>query len=238
MRRRIRNLFLRNWQIKLFSLILAFVLWLTLIPEEKTFSEKTLIVPLETHNIPPEMEIVEKPSPAVDVVIRAPNRLINQVSAANVFAKLNLEKATVIQEEYPLNPTMISLPTGAEVVRISPNKVKLRLERTKEGLLDIVPDFKGEMPEGFKIEKVEIFPLKVAVKGPESKVREKDKIRTSPIDISSLNQSVELQADLILPNPDIRLASSQTKVRIRIDVIEQAPQPNAKSKPSKKKIAL
>jgi hypothetical protein len=57
----IRNLFLRNWELKLLSLIIAFVVWISLIPEEKTFSEKTLTIPLETHNIPTDMELVEKP---------------------------------------------------------------------------------------------------------------------------------------------------------------------------------
>ena len=29
----IRNLFVRNWELKLLSLLLAFILWLSLIPE-------------------------------------------------------------------------------------------------------------------------------------------------------------------------------------------------------------
>ena len=91
----IRNLFVRNWELKLLSLLLAFILWLSLIPEEKTLSEKTLTIPLETLNIPANMELVEKPDSTVDVTIRAPNRMINEVSAANVFAKLNLSTASV-----------------------------------------------------------------------------------------------------------------------------------------------
>lgn len=226
----IKNLFLRNWALKLFSFVLALILWLTLIPEEKIFSEKPLIIPLETLNIPPQMELVEKPSPTIDVTIRAPNRLMNQITAANVSAKLNLEKATVYQEEYPLNKNMITVPEGAEVVRVSPNKVSLKLENTREAMLDVVPNFIGKLQQGFKIEKIDVAPSRVLVKGPESKIKIKDKVRTSPVDISSLTQSVEIEADLILPKPDLRLASSQTKAKISIVIQEEKPAPESAKK--------
>lgn len=183
MRKTFSNLLVRNWELKLLSLMLAFILWLSLIPEEKTFSEKTLTIPLQTHNLPANMELVEKPDLTVDVTIRAPNRMINEVSAANVFVRLNLSTATLFQQEYPLNETMVSLPPGAEVVRISPNKVRLKLERTEEVMLDIVPTVIGQAREGYGISKIEISPPRVLVRGPESKVREKDKVSTSPINI-------------------------------------------------------
>jgi YbbR domain-containing protein len=233
MKRFLKNLFLRNWALKLISLILAFILWLTFIPEEKTFSEKTLTVPLETYNIPPLMELVQKPAATIDVTIRAPNRLIGQISSANVYAKLDLEKAAVFQEEYPLNIDMISIPAGAQVIRISPNKVNLRLERTEQIMMEVVPSIIGELKEGLKIKKMEIIPPSVRVEGPESKIKKKEKVRTSPIDISTLTQSTELEADLILPMPDLRLAPSQTKVKIKIIIEEEKPSENTANKAKK-----
>jgi YbbR domain-containing protein len=228
----IRNLLVRNWELKLLSLLLAFILWLSLIPEEKTLSDKTLTIPLETHNIPADMELVEKPDPTVDVTIRAPNRMINEISAVNVFVKLNLSTATLFQQEYPLNETMISLPPGAEVVRISPTKVRLKLERTQEVMLDIVPTVIGQAKEGYGISKIEITPPRVLVKGPESKIREKDKVSTSPINISELTASTYVEADLILPKPELRLASPRTRVRVRIflEEIKPAGKPEPKRK--------
>jgi YbbR domain-containing protein len=211
-----RNLFFRNWELKLLSLVLAFILWLSLIPEEKTFSEKTLTIPLETHNLPPDIELVEKPNATVDVTVRAPNRMIDEISAANVFAKLNLSSATVFQQEYPLNETMISIPTGAEVVRISPTKVRLKLERTEEAMLDIVPTVIGQAKAGYGVSKIEITPPRVLVKGPESKIRDKDKVSTSPINISDLSATTEVDADLILPKPELRLASPRARIRVKI----------------------
>jgi YbbR domain-containing protein len=233
MMRFLRNLFFQNWALKLFSFILALVLWLTLIPEEKVYSEKTLSIPLETFNIPRDLELVEKPSTTLDVTIRAPLRLINQISPATVAAKLNLEKGTTYQEQYPLNNTMISVPAGAEIVKFSPNTVNLKLERTKEALMDVVPNLIGKLQEGFRIEKIDVNPSRVMVRGPESKIKSKDRVRTSPVDISALTQTADIEADLILPQPDLRLASSQTTAKITI-VIEQASLDPGKGNPRKR----
>jgi len=221
----------RNWALKLLAFLLALVLWLTLIPEERTFSEKSLTIPLETHNLPADLEMVERPPAAIDLTVRAPNRLIDQITPSNVFAKLNLAGASVAQQEYPLNESMISVPAGVTVIKIYPSKVRLRLERTQQAELENVPELIGSPREGMKIERVEVAPPTVAVKGPESRIKRKDRVRTTPIDVSVLTQSSEVEADLILPNPDLRLASSSGRVKVRIIIsgAETAPA-NGKTK--------
>ncbi len=235
MKRFFKNLFLKNWGLKLFSFLLALILWLILTGPEKVFSEKTLTIPLELHNIPPEMELMEKPLATIDVKIRASKSLVNDITSANVHAVLNLEKATLDQEDYPLNKSTISIPSGAEVRDIYPSQVSLKLERTKEILLDVQANIIGELKGGLKVENVGIFPPKVLIKGPESKFKDDYKVRTSPIDISTLTETTELEADLILPNPDLRLASAQTKVRVRILIQEQNPEAKRGKKKTQKK---
>ena len=219
--RLLRNFFVRNWALKLFSFGLALVLWLILIPEEKTYSEKTIIIPLETRNIPTDVEIVEKPVPIIDVTIRAPNRLINRIATSDLSAVLDLGRATIYQEEYPLNPSMITVPSGAEVIKILPTQVRLKLEKTTQMDLEIVPTIIGKVGNGLKITKIDVNPSRIAVKGPESRIKSKDKVTTVPVDVTILTQTTEVDADLILPKSDLRLASGQTRVKVRI-VIESS----------------
>jgi YbbR domain-containing protein len=234
MKRFLKNLFLKNWGLKLFSFLLALILWLTLITPEKVFSEKTLTIPLELHNIPSEMELMERPLATIDVKIRASKSLINDITSANVHAVLNLEKASLDQEDYPLNKSMISIPSGAEVREIYPSQVSLKLERTKEILLDVEANIIGKLKKGLKLENVGTFPPQVLIKGPESKFKDRYKVRTSPIDISALTETTELEADLILPNPDLRLASTETTIRVRIVIQEENPEAKRAKKTKKK----
>lgn len=117
---------------------------------------------------------------------------------------------------------MISLPEGAELLNVIPNLVHIKLERTKETYLKIEPYIIGELSPGLKIEKIEVIPPVVKVEGPESRVIPGEKIRTTPIDISNLETSIEIKPTLILPNPLLRLASEEeVKIRIKIVKIEE-----------------
>jgi hypothetical protein len=54
------------------------------------------------------------------------------------------------------------------------------------------------------------------VRGPQSKIKPKDVVRTSPIDISDLEKDSEFEADLILPKPDLRFAAAQGRARLKV----------------------
>ncbi len=233
----LQRLFLKNWGLKLFSLLLALILWITLIPPEKMFSEKNLTIFLYAQNIPQDMELVKKPPTTIDVTIRVPNRYFDQITSANVVAQLNLENASLFQEDYTLNESMISMPTGvrATVIKITPNTVNLKLERSVEIMLDVVPEIIGEPIEGLIIEKYEVDPPQVLIRGAESKIDKDYKVRTSPIDISTLMQTTELEADLILPSPDLSFATSLTKVKVTIFIVEEDPEKMPGLKKSRRK---
>ncbi len=168
---------------------------------------------------------MKKPPATIDVTIRAPDRYIDQITATNVVAELNLQNASLFQEDYTLNESMISMPPGvrATVIRFTPNTVNLKLEKSVQVMLDVEPDIIGDPIEGLEVDKIEVDPVQVSIRGAESKVREDYKVRTSPIDISTLMQTTELEADLILPSPDLRFATSLTKVKVTIFIVEKEP---------------
>ncbi len=218
MKKNIKNIFLRNWGLKLFSFFLALILWIILIPREKIFSERTLTIPLEVFNIPPNMELVKKPPSNIDVTIRAPQRVVSQINTSQLYAILNLENAQVRRENYRLDSSMISIPLGAEIKDFSPSQVHLRLELKKEKNMKVEPDIVGELKKGFQTEKIEVLPSQLLVKGPESKIKDYSVIKTYPLDISSLTKTTEIETDIILPDPDLNLVYPDTQVKVRITI--------------------
>ena len=230
----IRNIFVRNWGLKLFSFLLALVFWFSIIPEEKLSFEKSVTVPLELHNLPAGIVVIAKPPPTIDVTIKAPHRMIDMINPETVRARLELRTARVEQTEFPINRNMISLPQGAEVKNISPSQVRMRLERSREVMLEVEENLVGQLQENLEIVRVDIIPNKVSVIGPESKVNEAYKVRTSPIDISSLTESIEIETDLILPDADFRVASYETIVTVRIIIEEKNPEEEVPEKKKRK----
>lgn len=232
MKRNLTRWFVRDWKLKLVSLVLAMCLWLILVPSEKMYSEKALTIPLETRNIPTGLEIVEKLTATIDVTLRAPNRLLDEIGPSGLVARIDLDRATVLQQEYPLNNSMIAVPPGAEVVKITPNKVTIKLERTAEATLDLHPTVRGKAAPGFRIARTEIEPSSVRVRGAESRVRGKEAATTAPVDASGLAESTVFEVDIILPRPELRLISPQTGARVTVHV--EPDKGAAKAPPAKK----
>jgi YbbR domain-containing protein len=219
----IKKLIFTNWQLKLLALFLALVLWVVMIPEEKTFAEKNLNINLELVNIPPEVEIVERPDTSLNLKIRARQRIINELRPEDFSARLDMSKASIYQQEYLIDSSMIEGPSNVEIVSFSPAYVHVKLERTEKIELEVVPTIIGKAPEGYRLTGIEISPSKVMVAGPESKIRSRDKVITSPIDVSTLTESTILEVDLILPRPELRLLSlyPRAKVSLTIEKIEK-----------------
>jgi YbbR domain-containing protein len=221
MMRALRNFFFRNGWLKLLAFVLAFLLWITLMPEEKIVSEKNFQVQLESKGLPADFEMTERPPASIDVTIRATNRLLNQMTSSDVQAVLNLSRATAAQEDYPLNPDIVSAPAGAKAVRVFPNKVHLKIERSAEVLMEIQPVLVGQPKAGLKVDRVDLLPSKVFVRGPASKIRPQDRILTSPMDITGLEEQKVFEVDLILPRPELRFMTTQTRATVTITLISK-----------------
>ena len=232
MKRNLTRWLVRDWELKLVSLFLAAGLWLILVPAEKIYSEKALTIPIETKNIPVGLEIVEQQTSAIDITVRAPNRLLNEIGPSGLVARIDLDRATVLQQEYPLDKSMIAVPPGAEVVKILPNKVTIKLERTGEASFDVHPTLRGKTAPGFRIARTEIEPASVVVRGPESRVRAKEAATTAPVDVSGLTEPTVFEADIILPRPELRLVSAPTRARVTVQV--EPVKAAAKAPPAKK----
>ena len=216
MRHRLKTWFVRDWELKLVSLALALGLWLLLIPAEKMFSEKSLTIPLETRNVPSGLEIVERPAATIDITLKAPNRLLDEIGPSGLVARIDLDRATVLQQEYPLNASMIAVPPGAEVVKITPSKVTIKLERTAEATIDVHPTVRGRTAPGFRIARTEIEPATVLVRGPESRIKSAEAATTAPVDVTGLRESTVFESDIILPRPELRLAAERTSARVTV----------------------
>jgi len=218
MKRYVKRLFVRDWELKAVSLVLALVVWLLLVPADKVLSEKALTVPLELANIPTGLEIVERDVSSVDVTVRGPSRILTGISPSDLVARLDLERATVYQQEYPLNKTMITAPPGIEIFNVTPSKATIRLERTAEAALEVRPQTWGKPAPGFAVARIEVAPARITVRGPEGKVTPKDTATTAPVNITGLSETTVFYVDIILPKAELRHASAQTSARVTIHI--------------------
>ena len=217
--RPVRYWITHNWLLKLFSIFLAFMLWMIVATEAS--SEVGMEVPLEYRNIPSQLEITGDTTNAVQVRLRGSANVIRQISAKDVSTTIDLSKMRPGDKIVPLSPQNVQAPFGAEVIRVNPSSVRFNLERTITKSVPVVPTIAGQPSDGFEIGKVLVNPGKVDVEGPESRVIGLESIATVPIRVDRRQSQVQQSADLDVPDPQIRLShpgpvSVQVEIRPKV----------------------
>jgi len=204
-----------NWHLKIVSLILATMLWMAV--ANQASSEVGLEVPLEYHNIPPQLEITGDMTNTVQVRLRGSSNLIKDVTAKDVSTTIDLSKMGRGEKIVPLSPQNVQAPFGAEVIRVNPSSVRFNLERTVTKTIRVSATIVGQPPDGYEIAKVLVSPATVDIEGPESRVVALSFIATVAIRLDRRQSAIEQTVDLDVPDPQIRLPHP-SPVNVKIEI--------------------
>ena len=211
----LKHWILHNWFLKIVSLFLATLLWAAVSNEAS--SEIGLDVPLEYRNIPPQMEITGDMINTVQVRLRGSSRVIKDITAKDVATTIDLAKMRTGEKIVALSPQNVQALFGAEVIRVNPSSVRFTLERTVVKTIPIVPTIVGQPSDGYEVGQLLVSPSVIEVDGPESRVNTLLSIATVPIRLDRRQSSIELMADLDVPDPQIRL-QRPSPVNVKIEI--------------------
>ncbi len=204
-----------NWFLKLFSVLVASLLWLTIASETNSVINRT--VALEFQGIPPNMEITGETATEVDLQLRGSSSLLNEISPADVAAVLSLVGEGPGSKIINLSSANIQMPFGVEVLRIDPIRIQFDLERTLTRTLPVRAVVEGEPAEDFEVITYFVTPSTVNVVGPESSIRPLESLPTTSIRIDGQEFTVRTFADLNVVDPLVRLESlSPHEVQVEI----------------------
>ncbi len=121
----LRKWVLHQWGLKLLALFLSFLLWATYTAEPP--AEVGYLVPLEFRNIPAQLEISGDVPTQVHVRVRGRAALLRRLTPADLGITVDLSGRTAGAALIPLSPENVEVPYGAQVVRVTPSQIHLRL---------------------------------------------------------------------------------------------------------------
>lgn len=179
---------LRHLGLKMVSVVLAVLLWLTVAGEH--IVERSLRVPLEFRNMPGQLEMVGAPPGNVDVRVRGSSGILSRLEPGEVVAILDLSPARPGRRLFHLRTRDVDTPFGVEVAQITPATVGLSFERSESKFVPIVPAVEGEPAAGYVAGRVTVQPTVVQVLGPESRLKELTEATTEPLSIENAKATV------------------------------------------------
>ena len=205
----------RNLGLKVLALALATLLWLTVAGEH--VGERVMRVPLEFHNIPPDLEIVGDPPTNVDVRVRGSSGVISRLQPGDVIASLELGAARLGSRLIHIEA--VRTPYGVEVAQVIPSTVSLELEKMASRVIPVVPALEGEPAPGFVVGRVASDPATVRIEGPESRVRQLAEATTEPVLVTGSRDRVRESVTIGLADSAVRLSNMPQSATVVVDVL-------------------
>ena len=196
----------RHLGLKVLAIALATLLWLTVAGEH--IVERSMRVPLEFRNIPPQLEITGDPPDNVDVRLRGSSAVLGRLDPGEVVAVVDLTGGRPGSRLFHLRNDEVRAPFGVEVAQVLPSTVSLELEKSATRMLPVVPAVFGEPAPGFVVGRRTAEPATVKVIGPESHVRALAEATTEPVNIAGSRDRVRDVVTVGVTDAAVRLDSS------------------------------
>lgn len=201
------NPFKHVW-LKVLAVLLASLLWLTVAGEHVV--ERTMRVPLELRNVPPQIEIVGDPPMTVDVRVRGSSAMLGRMDPGDVVAILDLQGARSGSRLFHLRTDEVKGPYGVEIAQITPSTVALELEKRGRRSVPVIPAIEGDPAPGFVTGRSSVTPAMVDVLGPESRLRALTSATTEPVSVAGQRASVSDVVTIGVSDAALRLVEAQT----------------------------
>ncbi len=176
-----------NLSLKIFSVLIALVLWFVVSTSD--ISDMKVYVPVKLINISEGYVAVTDDS-LIYVHIKASNMILKNLNHNDIKISIDVSNFKTGTTRYRIKKDDIKVPGGVEVIETEPQEIFITVDKLVNKKVRVVPTFIGEPREGFKIANVKSFPDTVTVQGAKSKIGDKDFIETLPINISGRSETM------------------------------------------------
>lgn len=178
--------------------IIAFILTLTLFlfvrqEEDETRSYR---VELDVTDVPARMVLLNEPG-SITVSLRGTGRSFARLDSESL-RHLEIGPLRPDTRSWQIRPEDFDLPASIEVTTISPPEVPIQLDRLEDVEVYIEPNFRGELPEGYRLFGTTIEPPTVRLTAPSSVMADLTVAHTEAINLDGLlgERRVRVELDL------------------------------------------
>lgn len=214
----LKNIFIKNWTLKLISLCLAILLWYYIVGSETI--EFTYSVPVSFINLPEKLAFEgNEEEYQVKITVKGTRSAVSNRELNEFKVLINLFDAVVGKNTITIKPQDISTPRGVEVIYFTPSTLEIRLDNkmTKTVNLDL-PVIIGKPAKNYTIKNIQLSTKMKIIEGPASLLKNINTLNLEPVNIDNLNDSFEKEIGLIVPDKNIKIhGSSKVKISIKFE---------------------
>ena len=175
--------FSESLALKLVSLLLSLILWITILGFKKEELEKQ--VPIE-FIVPPGSVITNKIPHSITFHLSGPRIALKNVEKHIQPIRPDLRHNTESSIVFTVSEELLGdLGNKVKVTSFTPSHILIRLEEVVERDILVKPVFKGQLTaENYEVGSWKVSPMKVMISGPKSLLELMENVWTEPIDLT------------------------------------------------------
>ena len=207
---------LNNWITKLICIGAAVILFV--VHRATLLEKKSFVIPLEVQSNGSVMPVstIDK---SITVTVRAYSEIISLIHASDIRAAVSLDALSksgefVVPVNLEVDDSLLSY--NPLEIRAKPEYMKIKVEKKDVKYVSIEPSLVGDPEYGYEVSEIIVDPTHVEVIGPESILKEIDKVYTEPVYISDLNKKVTVEVNYKELNKMINV-SNKGPYKVTID---------------------
>lgn len=179
---------MKNLRLKVLSIVIAVLLWLSLMSGE--YQEFSVYTPVRLkNNMQGEFVAVTSDS-RVNVFAKAPKGILRNLDYNAVTIEVDVASLGFGDTYHRLSPSEIRLPSGLELVRVEPEGINITVDKLVKKSAKIVPTFIGDPRAGFLVGNVTVYPEYVEIQGAANKLKTISSIETKPVNLSDKKDGI------------------------------------------------
>ncbi len=182
------------------SLILAFVLWFSIMISMHQLKELAVTVPVE-YKLPEKMVILGDNNPAsIKVKISGPISVINMINTEDLKAVVDLNGSKPGDVDISIDRDNLNIPHDVNLLFVEPGSWKITVNSFNQQDMSVKPQLIGNLPDGFEIDTIEVAPETIPVLfTAELTPFDEAALTTTPIYLQTVTQSTKLICKVIAP---------------------------------------
>jgi hypothetical protein len=196
--------------LKLFALGLGTLIWFLVVGADQM--DMTLTVPVEVLNLPKNLVISGPPQKEVQVTLRGPRSIMQEMRSRSLSLPLDLAKAKPETLIISADSLALPLPSGIAVVRMQPASLTLCIDQFAQKHLPVTAETEGKPAPGYILKELSLSPDRILVSGPKKLLEGQQNLKTHPVNLEGLNHSAVLPVRLNLSPSFLSLLGETTVV--------------------------
>lgn len=218
---KLKKVIFNNPGLKIFALLIAFSVWLTITGKQRAYLEKSMEIDVEYFNVSQNIDVRSVRPEKVRITVRGTSKEISRMGPENFKLRIDLAGMTEGTRISLFTEDHLQIPENTQIVSIHPKMIEITIEEFMYQEVPIRVLYKGRLPHGIRLVDRRLTPEKVTIFGYKSQIMDIDTIYASQsVDLAEITRTRTFKIPLKKSEEIIRFQDTE-EVEVTVVVESQ-----------------